>query len=82
LDAASFILAGEIRNSTNTHKNKQQPIYPYFAYTLVWIIKLRKLHVSMALFISQLTISYQALGVFFETYQHLPELPCYGTYFP
>jgi len=43
-DAASFILGGEIRNRTNTHKkiHKQWPIYPHLAYIgvywRVWVI--------------------------------------------
>jgi len=46
IDAASFILAGEIRNRTNK-KNKQtypynKQIYPHFAYRHVWIINVRK----------------------------------------
>ena len=36
-DAASFILAGEIRNRIN--KQKQQPIYPHVAYRHVWITR-------------------------------------------
>ena len=45
LDAASFILGGEICNRTNkqtnkqTNKHKQQPRYPHLAYWHVWIVK-------------------------------------------
>jgi len=46
-DAASFILGGEMHNRTNTRNykkktNKQQTIYPNFAYPHVWIISKRK----------------------------------------
>ena len=43
-DAASFILAGEIRNRTNTQRNNQQPIYPHLAYRhdIVWIAQVIK----------------------------------------
>ena len=40
-DAASFILAGEIRNRTNTHKNKEtnskRYIHAHLAYQHVWM---------------------------------------------
>ena len=38
-DATSFIVGREICNHTNTHKNKQQPIYPHLAYQHVWITR-------------------------------------------
>jgi len=51
--AASFILAGEICNCTNTHTNKQELIYPHFAYRHVWIIsiicKLLAFHIFISL---------------------------------
>ena len=51
-DSASFILAGEIRNRTNTHtkqtnkqnnKQKHYTIYPRLAYRHVWIKVVNKL---------------------------------------
>jgi len=41
-NVASFILGGEIRNRTNTQKNKQWPIYAHLAYRHVWIKSLKQ----------------------------------------